>query len=1281
MTVTFRRNRKFQGRPTAHRRLLAGSAVTSALLAGVILAPSALAADPPLLFNKCPLGADASQCPNLKAVAVDPANGHLYVIEGGRRRISEITPWGEFVRAFGWNVAPDGAPGDTAADKLETCTAVCQAGAQGSGPGQFGLPGGIAVDSAGDVYVREFSGGSFPNNRVQKFDTGSAAVQFAWMVGDGVNQGPGNPGNLCSAADVTAGDTCGGGGIGTGPGEFGDITDPDDDLTVDTQGTATASDDRVYVGDVNRIQRLDVDGNVGPETPVPGETATVLDVAPGGDIYTAFDRPAGSTGERNESDIHRLSPTGTELDVLPVLDPSAVAVGSGGGVYVFDRAIFRGDGVPDNHPARVLHFDSSGDLTETLFDGAFGGDGSGSNPPVTVASTGIATSSACGIPGEDLYITSSGAQVDNGVRAYGPHPEDPSCPPPAAAPSIEEAFTSGVDTDSATVTARINPHFWADTRFYVEHGLSPCSAGGCVQTPTPPGQVLTDQVIDQGFSRSLELSGLAPATTYYYRVVSTSSGGGPTTGPDLSFHTLAGPDAPTTACPNQTFRNTTPSASLPDCRAFEMVSPVDKNGGDVWQGINVTVFGHVDKIDQATPTGDALTYSSYQAFAGATSGAFVSQYLADRDPEDGWQTKPLSPPESGPSFHIGFAQMQHFQAFTPDLCTAFYYQHTDNSLADGAVTGFPDLYRLRNCAEPGIAALTTVAPPGLPAGTNLYFPKVQGFSADGQAAFFRANGKLTNNASAQLADDGSPIFQVYVKSDSAFRLVSVLPSPGGSSPGPPAPTNSNVGTLQGRDLGYHHDLSRRAVSEDGSRVYWSTTNTTPSPGGNAQGGGAGQLYVRLNPTSSSSPVSGGQSTDPDRACTLPVSETIAPDPAFFETATPDGSKALFRFDGGAHNHELYVYDLASQSSGLIASGVHGVMGASDDLSSVYFASHSVLAPGATGGKVNLYLWREGQGVRFIATLPITDEFEPVGDASTGPSAPINQDPSFRPSRVTSNGNAAVFTSSGSLTGFDNTDAASGEPDTEVFRYDAVADQLQCISCSPTGARPLGHKVVSIGGWGDYWVAGHLPGWEYAHHPSRVVADDGSRIFFNSFEALDPRDTNAKQDVYQWEAEGSGDCDDQDANFYADRGGCLSLISSGSDANASEFVDASADGDDVFIRTRAQLHGSDTDQLLDIYDARVGGGFPAPPSTSPPCSGDACQGGQSSAPAAENPAPPESSGNVTPPGAPDCSHEQAAVRTAKKALKRAHGKQAKKKARKRLHKAKRRLMECKQGSGS
>jgi hypothetical protein len=115
-----------------------------------------------------------------------------------------------------------------------------------------------------------------------------------------------------------------------------------------------------------------------------------------------------------------------------------------------------------------------------------------------------------------------------------------------------------------------------------------------------------------------------------------------------------------------------------------------------------------------------------------------------------------------------------------------------------------------------------------------------------------------------------------------------------------------------------------------------------------------------------------------------------------------------------------------------------------------------------------------------------------------------------------------------------------------------------------------------------------------------LSDDGSRAFFQTDSRLVPEDTNGRRDVYVWER------------------GEPRLISTGRSGDHSLFIDASANGDHVFFGTREQIVPWDTDDLRDLYVARVGGGLPAPPTPEPPCVGDECQGEPAGPPALMDP---------------------------------------------------------------
>ena len=120
--------------------------------------------------------------------------------------------------------------------------------------------------------------------------------------------------------------------------------------------------------------------------------------------------------------------------------------------------------------------------------------------------------------------------------------------------------------------------------------------------------------------------------------------------------------------------------------------------------------------------------------------------------------------------------------------------------------------------------------------------------------------------------------------------------------------------------------------------------------------------------------------------------------------------------------------------------------------------------------------------------------------------------------------------------------------------------------------------------------------------------DGEYIIFTTREKLQANDMNNALDVYEWHC-----CSPSEERLAGE--GTVRMIS---DGHASEGVTVgqgaiyetqvaamSATGSDIFFSTPTRLVGQDTDALRDFYDARVGGGFPAP-AAEPSCSGEACQ---------------------------------------------------------------------------
>ncbi len=1109
---------------------------------------------------------------NGSGIGADPDSGHLFVSDHFNNRISEFTAWGLFVKSWGWGVA-DGSPAaqncGPPEPESEPEPSLCQKGTPGKEAGQLDRPNGIAVGPNGEVYVFEFW-----SSRVQVF---SQAGAFLRMFGGEVNKTSGA--DICTAADITGGDVCGAGIEGTGPSEFSGFLIGVPHSNRDY--IDIASDGTVYVGDRNRIQKFDEDGNYLSSLPLPepGRVGALALDPESGDVYFSYSWAFGDAANSYRLDEN----SGAVIYPLPANAPEAIAPAPGGTVYLTDDPETTANSTVANNP-HLLEINGLGEEVESC---CVSTSKSGEGIVLPAATTNVVTAA-----GEaDLYVVhGSFGQNVAFVEVRGTPPDK--WPPPPVPPEINAQFASAVGSESAVLKAEIDPNFWSDTSYQLEYGTAPCSGGGCQALPVR--QLGAGVVKKDVTSDGVVLSDLEPGTTYHYRFQAESSGGGPVFGPDTTFTTFALPRQVSTNCSNQALR-TGPSAALADCRAYEMVSPVDKLGADI--SVFFQYLSYPARLDQGSASGEKITYSASSAFADAPSGPYSSQYLSARG-IDGWSTNGISPPrDSGSLLTIFDAIDAQYKAFSEDLSSGWVLQDSDFSLAEGSVPGFADLYRRDNLGG-GYEALTTVAPPKKAA--DLFVPQLRGASADGKHTVFTVEDKLTPDAVASTA-----INQLYESFEGQLRLVSVKPNGSAST------ENSTTGSYGGGFGGSREDNVAGAVSDDGRLIYWSE-NTSD------------KLYVRVEGGETVAVSGAGQAT--------------------FWTATPDGKGALFTEAG-----KLRRFDESTRASmTLVESGVQGVMGASENLARIYFVSTSALAEGATAGQPNLYLHEDGEAPRFIATL--SDQEAPGSGNTANKIRPIAISPAVRLSRVTPDGATAVFMSRVALTGADNKDLVNGQANAEIFRYDAETEELTCVSCNPTGARPKGREDERSD---DYWYASSIPGWEMQFHAPRVLSDDGKRVYFNSLSRLVLADTNGRQDVYQWEAEGTGECTDTAPGFNPAHEGCISLISDGKGPARAEFIDASTDGQDVFFFTETSLLPQDVGQI-DVYDARIEGGFPQPPAPAAECEGEACQSPIS--PPAE---PSYASQGYQGPGNP-----KPAAKKAKGKAKKKSGKAKKKKAKQR-----------------
>lgn len=365
----------------------------------------------------------------------------------------------------------------------------------------------------------------------------------------------------------------------------------------------------------------------------------------------------------------------------------------------------------------------------------------------------------------------------------------------------------------------------------------------------------------------------------------------------------------------------------------------------------------------------------------------------------------------------------------------------------------------------------------------------------------------------------------------------------------------------------------------------------------------------------------------------------------------------------------------------LRANVQGVVGSSEDGAYVYFVADGALAPGAeprncrrpgeelaeaqekynkgeitleerqhleggyrkeevtereghlpAGRGCNLYLFHTGE-TRFIATLSAKDDNLLHRRVSTSVRLGAWQpELGSRTAQVTSSGRQLVFESTQQLTGYDNSvlvpsnEGAPEEPEfergVEIFVYDSSEGRVLCASCDPGGAPPLPEHEAAQGGT-------YLPTSLSTTSMRRWISEDGSRVFFDSSQPLVPQDTNGAQDVYEWEREQTPGC----PVATSLSGGCVFLLSGGASSDKSFFIDADTTGDNVFFTHRGQLgQAGTTDEKMNVYDARVGGGFPQ---TSLACTGTGCQGVPPGPPSFATPASATFSGtgNFPPPTPP------------------------------------------------
>ena len=719
----------------------------------------------------------------------------------------------------------------------------------------------------------------------------------------------------------------------------------------------------------------------------------------------------------------------------------------------------------------------------------------------------------------------------------------------ARTPAIDGVYTTNVGEASADLNARINPSGY-DTTYRFEYGTTPGYGSVAPATDVDIGSADTDQSV------TAHLSGLVSGVTYHYRVVATNQWG-TTEGDDTTF------DYFPPNCPNAHVRQQVGANYLPDCRAYELVSPGDAGGIQLFSGNGIPhLTGALPPDWENAPQNSGYASSparfAYFGALGAIPGthapdSLVDMYVATRT-LDGWVTT-----------YPGLRGDQVLTAVGPhcsaDLSQCYDFNFGDLFGTDPSNKQSKVAYRFnvdgsfRGTLPTNAAVVPNAAE----------YQGAQRASADFRHFAFSSN----NYPFASGGVVGAP-GSVY-DNDTETNSISIVSKLANGDPIPQA----------GSDPGEY--LKIPAVSSDGSHILMSAVSATPN---------TSHLYMSV-----------------DDSLFYDVSKGFDVN---FVGASSDGSKVFFtsREPVTADDHDtstdLFMWSEAGDSITRISQGDGngdtdtcvtqwegvncGVVPvntgvSTDDLVStdgaIMFYSPEQLDPTNPGvpGERNVYLYRDGS-VRYVATMD---------PGSTIARLQISPDGSH----------SALLTDS-TLTGYDNTDPdgicstdaqggkLTGPKCREIYTFDGNTGGLRCVSCDPTGMHPSNDIVASASG--------------------RFMSDDG-RTFFSTRDSLAPRDTDGIQDVYEF-VDGRPQLISSGTGKQDSWGGGLLIFP----PSVVGLEAVSRDGTNVFFSSFDTLVSEDRNgQFLKFYDARTNGGFPDPPPALPCTAADECHGEGSATP--------------------------------------------------------------------
>jgi hypothetical protein len=660
--------------------------------------------------------------------------------------------------------------------------------------------------------------------------------------------------------------------------------------------------------------------------------------------------------------------------------------------------------------------------------------------------------------------------------------------------------------------------------------------------------------------------GLVGGETYRYRLVAQSDA--PGTGPVESAEGSLTVPVPVAAgvggagCGNEALRGGL-SAHLPDCRSYELLTPAEKEGAQEpfhYGGTN---------IQNSVLVGEDGDHVLFQAEGtDYRKGAFAGQspYLFSREPGAWSMIAGLAQPEAG----VDHYTPQVFSGNATEIALASEYQTSGGSKSADVE------YK--------------VGPVGGPYRTVVSVPRAE-VSKEASGEF---GGWVAGDPSLSklvLATEDHELLGEATGTKSGLDLYEYTPS-GGLAQLNVNSEGTTIGScgaqvVKGYENGESESVgissSQHSVSVDGSRVFF-----VADPGRSC-GGEPAHLFMRVN-----------------------GAETVDIGAYTFLAANAQGTSLLLESEAAAH--EVVLYDSESGVlTPLPGSGLAGSMPVvAADLSAAYYIAGS-----------GLYRYDiPGQKLEFLMS---------VSEASSGAT------PAGYELTVSPDGRYVYFHGAvGGLPGDGIIKEGSGKgaPAAQLYRYDSGEHAVECVSCASSfdpeprlsaflngkdgkplinGAMPLD---VSVAGNGDYAFfttpAALVPEDNDGEIGIEVLAGGEGGGGLNNGEYVDSGNTTSpSSDIYEWRADGVHGC--------AQLNGCVALITAGHGGYQSLLLGSTDEGEDVFIYTHEKLVSQVQDTSGNIYDVRVGGGYPPPAPRPTECEADAC----STPPSAPNDSTPAS----------------------------------------------------------